>query len=50
MSSKTIFLNEPNDTVVLFGKEYTAAELNEAVQISNLCYNKMAEIMGKGDE
>ena len=49
MSPNPIFLNNPNDTVVLFGKEYTAAELNEAVQISNLCYNKLSKIM-KGDD
>jgi len=46
----TIFLNEPNDTVVLFGKEFSAKELQDALIDSHIYRNRLKEIFDRGDK
>lgn len=49
MSSK-LFLNEPNQEVVLFGKTFTAEELQNALIDSHIYRNRLKEIFGRGDD
>lgn len=45
-SPKTIFLENPNDKVVLFGKEFTADELKDAVIDAHFLKGKLSELLG----
>ncbi|MBR3139414.1 MAG: hypothetical protein IKF11_00910 [Methanobrevibacter sp.] len=49
-TSNTIFLNNPDDTVMLFGKEFSAKELQDALIDSHIYRNRLKEIFGRGDE
>lgn len=49
MSTNPIFLNNPNDTVVLLGKEFTAEELQNAVIDSKIYRNRLNEIFKRGE-
>ena len=49
MSSK-LFLNNPDDTVMLFGKEFSAKELQDAVIDSHIYRNRLEKIFGRGDK
>ena len=46
MSSNTIFLNEPTDKVVLFGKTFTAEDLKDALIDQAFFRQKLHELMG----
>ena len=46
MSSNTIFLNNPEDQVVLFGKTFTAEELKDALIDQAFFRMKLHELMG----
>ena len=49
MSSK-LFLNNPDDTVMLLGKEFTAKELQDAVIDSHIYRNRLDKIFNRGDK
>lgn len=48
MSSK-LFLDEPNQEVVLFGKTFTAEELQNALIDSHIYRSRLKEIFGRGE-
>lgn len=45
-STNPIFLNNPNDIVILFGKEFTANELKEALIDQAFLKGRLTELMG----
>lgn len=45
-TSNTIFLNEPNDKVILFGKEFTADELQNALIDQAFLKGRLSELLG----
>ena len=49
MSSNTIFLNNPSDRVVLFGKEFTADELQDALIDQAFLKGRLSELIGGDD-
>jgi len=50
MSPNPIFLNNPDDTVMLFGKEFSAKELQDALIDSHIYRNRLKEIFDRGDK
>ena len=45
-SPKTISLENPNDKVILFGKEFTADELKDAVIDAAFLKGRLSELLG----
>ena len=50
MSPNPIFLNNPNDTVVLFGKEFSAEELKDALIDQAFLKGHLRELLQGGDD
>lgn len=49
MSSNPIFLNNPNDTVVLFGKTFTADQLKNALIDQAFLKGRLSELLGDAE-
>lgn len=50
MSPNPIFLDNPNDTVVLFGKTFTADELKNALIDQAFLKGQLRELLDGGDK
>ena len=50
MSPNPIFLDNPNDKVMLFGKEFTADELKNALIDQAFLKGKLRELLDGGDK
>lgn len=49
MSSNPIFLNNPNDTVVLFGKTFTADQLKQALIDQAFLHGRLSQLVGDAE-